>query len=154
MSLDIFEPWVTERGESALPADSNSFDQLRQLEDGGEPAGRGSKPFEVRLIRKDDGRSFKESDCPEISGGFMVLRPAAVEVFRLFLGDDAELLDLLCADAELKLLNVWRHLLATDTADGVFLSRLTFHLIVHVTQSDGVVRVAFERGHFHFFDGC
>ena len=100
-----------------MPADSESLDQLRQLEDRGEPAGRGWKPFEVRLIRKDGGRSFKESDCPGFAGGFMLLRPAAVEVFRPFLGDDAELLELLCADAELKLLNVWRHLDALDIAN-------------------------------------
>jgi hypothetical protein len=116
MSLEIFEPWVTERGESAMPVDSGSFDQLRQLEDRGAPVGREWKPFEVRIIRKDGGRGFKESDCPWISGGFMLLRPAAVEVFRPFLGDDAELLDLICADAQLKLLNVWRHLEALDVA--------------------------------------
>lgn len=115
MSVEIFAPWVTERGEFAMPVDPSSFDQLRQLEDRGVPTGREWKPFEVRLIRKDGGRSFKESDCPMLTGGFMVLRATAVEVFRQFLGDDAELLDLLCADAELKLLNVWRHLEALDT---------------------------------------
>ena len=42
----------------------------------------------------------------------------------------------------------------TYTADGAFLSRTTFHIVVHFTVTDGVVRVEFERGHFHFFDGC
>jgi hypothetical protein len=40
------------------------------------------------------------------------------------------------------------------SADGVFQFRKTFHEIQHVTVTDGVVRVDFERGHFHFFGGC
>lgn len=114
MSVEIFAPWVTEHGESAGPVDRNGFDQLRQLEDRGAPVGREWRPFEVELLRKEGGRSFKESDCPWIGGGFMVLRPAAVQVFGPFLGDDAEILDLQCVDADLKLLNVWRHLEALD----------------------------------------
>jgi len=117
MSLDIFAPWVTEGGEQAGPVHRNGFDQLRELEDRGAPVGREWKPFEVELLRKDGGRSFKESDCPWIGGGFVVLRPAAIEVFGQFLGDDAEILDLLCEDADLKLLNVWRHLEALDIAN-------------------------------------
>ncbi len=42
----------------------------------------------------------------------------------------------------------------TYTAGGVFLSRTTFHNIDHFTRTDGVLRVNFERGHFHFFEGC
>jgi hypothetical protein len=42
----------------------------------------------------------------------------------------------------------------TYTATGEFLSRTTFHLVEKFTATDGVVRVNFERGHFHFFDGC
>lgn len=43
----------------------------------------------------------------------------------------------------------------TYTADGVFLFRITFHLVEHVTVTDGdVTRVDFERGHFHFFGDC
>lgn len=118
MNLGIFQPWVTERGELAVTVDSNTaLDQLRHLEDRAAPAGRDWKPFEVRLVRKDGGRSFKESDCPNFVGGFVVLRPAAVEVFGQFLRNDAEILDLLCVDAELKLLNVWRHLEALDIAN-------------------------------------
>jgi hypothetical protein len=40
------------------------------------------------------------------------------------------------------------------SADGVFQFRKTFHEIQHVTVTDGVVRVDFERGHFHFFGDC
>jgi hypothetical protein len=39
----------------------------------------------------------------------------------------------------------------TYTADGAFLYRGTFHLVERMTVADGVVRVEFERGHFHFF---
>jgi len=43
----------------------------------------------------------------------------------------------------------------TYTADGVFLFRLTLHDILHFTRTaDGVVRVSFERGHFHTFGAC
>ena len=42
----------------------------------------------------------------------------------------------------------------TYTADGVFLRRITFHLIEHITVTDGVIRAEFERGHFHFFGDC
>lgn len=43
----------------------------------------------------------------------------------------------------------------TYTADGVFLYRVTFHLVEHLTVTDGViVRVEFERGHSHFFGDC
>ena len=42
----------------------------------------------------------------------------------------------------------------TYSADGAFLSRATFHIVERLTVSDGVVRVQFERGHFHFFGGC
>lgn len=42
----------------------------------------------------------------------------------------------------------------TYSADGVLLSRATFHIVERLTVSDGVVRVQFERGHFHFFGGC
>ncbi len=42
----------------------------------------------------------------------------------------------------------------TYTADGVFLFRGTFHLVERFTVTDGVVRVEFERGHFHFFGDC
>lgn len=42
----------------------------------------------------------------------------------------------------------------TYAADGVFLFRGTFHLVEHFTVTDGVVRVEFERGHFHFFGNC
>jgi hypothetical protein len=118
MGLEIFQPWVTERGELAVTAHTNAaLHQLRQLEDRAAPVGGDWKPFEVRLVRKDGGRSFKESDCPNFVSGFVVLRPAAVEVFGQFLRGDAEILDLLCADAELKLLNVWRHIDALDIAN-------------------------------------
>ena len=39
----------------------------------------------------------------------------------------------------------------TYAADGAFLYRGTFHLVERMTVTDGVVRVEFERGHFHFF---
>ena len=42
----------------------------------------------------------------------------------------------------------------TFTADGVFLFRATFHEVERFTATDGVVRVDFERGRFHFFGGC
>jgi len=42
----------------------------------------------------------------------------------------------------------------TFTADGVFLFRGTFHEVERFTATDGVVRVDFERGRFHFFGGC
>ena len=42
----------------------------------------------------------------------------------------------------------------TYTADGVFLFRGTFHFVEHFTVTDGVVRVDFERSHFHFFGEC
>ena len=42
----------------------------------------------------------------------------------------------------------------TYSADGGFMSRATFHIVERLTVSDGVVRVEFERGQFHFFGGC
>jgi hypothetical protein len=42
----------------------------------------------------------------------------------------------------------------TFSADGLFLSRATFHIVERLTVSDGVVRVEFERGRPHFFGGC
>jgi hypothetical protein len=42
----------------------------------------------------------------------------------------------------------------TYSADGAFRSRATFQIVERLTASDGVVRVEFERGHFHFFGGC
>ena len=40
------------------------------------------------------------------------------------------------------------------SADGVFLFRDTFHEVEHFTETNGVVRVDFEKGHFHFFGDC
>jgi hypothetical protein len=40
------------------------------------------------------------------------------------------------------------------SADGVFLSRVTFHVVERFTVSDGTLRVAFELGRLHFFGGC
>ena len=40
------------------------------------------------------------------------------------------------------------------SADGVFQFRQTFHEIEHLTVTDGVVRVEFDHGHFHFFGDC
>ena len=42
----------------------------------------------------------------------------------------------------------------TYTADGVFLFRDTLHAVDRFTITDGVVRVEFERGQFHFFGDC
>ena len=42
----------------------------------------------------------------------------------------------------------------TYTAAGVFLYRVTLHLVEHFTVTDGVVRVEFVRGHFHAFGEC
>jgi hypothetical protein len=43
----------------------------------------------------------------------------------------------------------------TYTADGVFLFRLTFHLVERFTVTDGdVTRIEFEMGHFHLFGDC
>jgi len=42
----------------------------------------------------------------------------------------------------------------TYAADGVFLFRLTFHTTERFTIAGGVLRVEFERGHFHFFGEC
>ena len=97
MTLEIYEPAVTEGGEWAIPVDPKSFEYLRTLAERGSPAAGDWKPFEVRLLRKQGGRSWKESDCPWLGSHFMVLRPAAVDVFSAFLGDDAELLPLRCA---------------------------------------------------------
>jgi hypothetical protein len=38
--------------------------------------------------------------------------------------------------------------------DGVFLFRNTFHEVEHFTVTNGVVRVDFTKGHFHFFGDC
>jgi hypothetical protein len=48
------------------------------------------------------------------------------------------------------------HVDAGDTyaADGTFLYRGTFHVVEHMTVTSGVVKVEFERGHFHFFRGA
>ena len=41
------------------------------------------------------------------------------------------------------------------STDGRFLFRATFHLVEHVTVTDGdVTRIEFERGHLHFFGDC
>jgi hypothetical protein len=114
MALAIYEPAVTEGAEWAIPVEPTSFDYLRTLAERGSPAALDWKPFEVQLLRKQGGRSCKESDCPWLGSHVMVLRPAAVAVFSEFLGDDAELLPLRCADADLTLLNVWRPLDALD----------------------------------------
>jgi hypothetical protein len=42
----------------------------------------------------------------------------------------------------------------TYSADGAFLWRVTFHIVERFTVSDGLLRVEFERGRFHFFGGC
>jgi hypothetical protein len=42
----------------------------------------------------------------------------------------------------------------TYTADGVFLFRETFHTTERFTIAAGVLRVEFERGHFHFSGAC
>ena len=39
----------------------------------------------------------------------------------------------------------------TYTVDGAFLYRGTFHTVERMTVTNGVVRVEFERGRFHFF---
>jgi hypothetical protein len=40
------------------------------------------------------------------------------------------------------------------SVDGVFQFRQTFHEVEHFTATDGVVRVDFSKGHFHFFGDC
>jgi hypothetical protein len=40
------------------------------------------------------------------------------------------------------------------SADGVFEFRDTFHEVEHLTVTNGVVRVDFSKGHFHFFGDC
>jgi hypothetical protein len=40
------------------------------------------------------------------------------------------------------------------SADGIFLFRDTFHEVEHFTETDGVVRVDFAKGRFHFFGEC
>jgi hypothetical protein len=40
------------------------------------------------------------------------------------------------------------------SASGLFEFRQTFHETEHFTVTDGVVRVEFEKGHFHFFGDC
>ncbi len=42
----------------------------------------------------------------------------------------------------------------TYTADGVFLFRLTFQEVQHITFIDGVYVVRFDYGHFHSFGAC
>jgi hypothetical protein len=116
MGMRIYVPEGTEHGEWALPVESSSFSQVHGLADLGRPAAAEWEPFEVRLVRKLSGRAFKESDFPWLASGVMVWRRAAVEALSGFLGNDAELLPLRCADAELNLVNVWRSLDALDTA--------------------------------------
>ena len=43
---------------------------------------------------------------------------------------------------------------STYSADGVFLVKLTFHIVEHVTVTDGVVRTEFAIGRLHVFGGC
>jgi hypothetical protein len=42
----------------------------------------------------------------------------------------------------------------TYSADGVFLSRATGHVVEHFTATDGVYRVKFERAQFRSFGSC
>lgn len=42
----------------------------------------------------------------------------------------------------------------TYAAAGVFLFRVTLHLVEHFTVTDGVLRVEFVKGHFHSFGEC
>jgi hypothetical protein len=40
------------------------------------------------------------------------------------------------------------------SAEGVFEFRQTFHEVEHFTETNGVVRIDFAKGHFHFFGTC
>ena len=40
------------------------------------------------------------------------------------------------------------------TVAGVLVSRVTFHEVEHVTVTDGVVQVSFDRGQVHHFGSC
>ena len=42
----------------------------------------------------------------------------------------------------------------TYSAEGALLFRATFHIVERFTVTDGVVRIEFERGRFHFFGDC
>jgi hypothetical protein len=113
MAFAIYRPSYAEHAEWAIPV-GDWLPAIDRLKAQGSPA-RDWQPIEVTLLRKEGGRSYRESDCPWYgSGDFMALRPAAVAVFEPFLDGCAELLPLRCADAELKLLNVWRLLDALD----------------------------------------
>jgi len=144
MALAIYEPTVTEGGEWAIPVDPKSFEYLRTLAERGSPVAVDWKPFEVRLLRKQGGRSWKESDCPWLGSHFMVLRPAAVAAFSEFLGDDAELLPLHCADADLTLLNAWRLLNALD---------LSLSDVVKLPGDDRIIKVKSYRFDDKVIDG-
>jgi hypothetical protein len=40
------------------------------------------------------------------------------------------------------------------SAEGAFEFRQTFHEVEHFTETNGVVRIDFAKGHFHFFGNC
>lgn len=144
MTVAIYQPAVTEGGEWAIPVDPKSFEYLRTLAERGSPAGSDWNPVEVQLLRKQGGRSWNESDCPWLGSHFMVLRPAAVAVVSEFLGDDAELLPLRCEDADLTLLNAWRHLDALDLSQSD---------VVKFPSSGRIMRVKSYRFHDEVIDG-
>jgi hypothetical protein len=50
--------------------------------------------------------------------------------------------------------NAHQDFVDTYSSDGVFLFRLTFHVVERITLVDGDIKNAFERGRLHVFGSC
>lgn len=155
--MGIYVPNVVEGGEWVLPIDDSAYEHLHHLnahpgplgKTSRLPWGRGWRPFEVKLLRKKGGRSFIESDCPWLGSNSLVCREPAVRAFEPLLGADAEFLPLICQDAQLWLLRVWRTLeaLDEDASDLVRFSSSNRLMTIkrHVFRPEAVADHAFFR---------
>ena len=108
----VYRPVVREGQEWALPVDDADFETLRALATAGHAADW--RPVRMELVREDEGRMLLPSDCPWCMSNLPVLKPAAVDALFGLLRNDAELLPLDCAHADLHALNVTTAIDALD----------------------------------------
>ena len=113
---EIYRPLQQRHAEFCHPVKESEILRMLALING-MPQAATWRPFEVQLVRRDEGKKLVEVSSPWVGSSTLIFRKEALGDLEAFLLTHGELLPLSCSEAELVIFNPTRLLEGSEALD-------------------------------------